>query len=99
MTVKYSQKSLWYATPQNNFSLGYYVFRDIPPDTTDTFVRLATRHTNKPTVLSYDLYSTPAYWWIFNVMNMDVIQDPLRDFIPGLVVRVPTLARLQKLIG
>jgi hypothetical protein len=100
MTItKYSSKSLYYKTPQNNFALGYYVFRDIPEDDTDTFVILAQRHTNKPTVLSYDLYGTPAYWWIFNVLNMDTIQDPLRDFVEGTVIRVPTLTRVQSLIG
>ena len=98
-TTKYSTKSLYYKTPQTNFALSYYVFRDIPPDDSDTYIVLAQRHTNKPTVLSYDLYGTPAYWWIFNVSNMDVIQDPMRDFIEGTVIRVPTLQRLQSVIG
>jgi hypothetical protein len=99
MTVKYSPRSLYYRTPQTDFALSYLVFRDIPPDNTDTYVVLSSRHTNRPTVLSYDLYSTPAYWWVFNVLNMDVIQDPIRDFVAGTVIRVPTLQRLQTIIG
>jgi hypothetical protein len=99
MPVKYSQRSLYYATPQTSFALSYYVQRNIIPDSTDTLVQLSQRHTNKPTVLSYDLYGTPAYWWIFNILNPDVIKDPIRDFKQGVIIRVPTQSRLQTLIG
>jgi hypothetical protein len=99
MPIKYSQKSLYYSTPQNSFALGYYVPRPIPPDNSDTWIKLAKRHINKPTVLSYDLYGTPAYWWIFNVLNPDVIKDPIRDFQEGVIIKVPTLQRLQQVIG
>jgi hypothetical protein len=99
MTVKYSNRSLWFSTPQNSWALGYYVPREIPLDATDTFITLSKRHTNKPTLASYDIWGTPAYWWIFSVMNPDVIKDPIRDFKEGVVLRVPTLQRLQSIIG
>lgn len=99
MPVKYTQRSLYYSTPQNSFALGYYVARPIALDNTDQWIKLAKRHTNKPTVLSYDLYGTPAYWWIFNILNPDVIKDPIRDFQEDVVIRVPTLQRLQQVIG
>ena len=99
MTTVYSKKSIFYSTPQNNFALGYYVHRKLQPDKSDTYVILSSRHAGKPTLLSYDLYATPAYWWIFNVLNMDVIKDPLRDFKESVVLRVPNLTGLQQLIG
>ena len=99
MTVSYSKRSLYYSTPQTSWALGYYVPRPIPLDTTDTWVQLSPRHQYRLTALSYDLYGTPAYWWIFAVMNPDVIKDSVRDAQPGVVIRVPTLARLQQVIG
>jgi hypothetical protein len=99
MPIKYSNRSLYYSTPQNSWALSYYVPRPIALDNSDQWVKLSSRHINKPTVLSYDLYGTPAYWWIFNIMNPDVIVDPIRDFQEGVVLRVPTLGRLQQVIG
>jgi|SRR5882672_5204764 len=99
MTVKYSHRSLYYATSQNSFALSYFVPRPIPLDDTDQWIKLSKRHQNKPTALSYDLFGTPAYWWIFNVLNPDVIKDPIRDFKEGVILRVPTLQRLQQIIG
>ena len=99
MTVTYSNKSIYFATPQTNFALSYWVPRPIPTDNSDSYVKIESRHNFKPTAMSYDLYGTPAYWWTFNTLNMDVIQDPVRDFTTGTVIRVATLQRLQKLIG
>jgi len=99
MTVIYPQKSLYYATPQSSWALGYYVPRPIPVDTSDQWVELSSRHTYKATALSYDLYGTPAYWWTFAVLNPDVISDSVRDFKEGTVIRVASLQRLQQLIG
>ena len=99
MSVSYSSKSIYYKTPQNDFSLQYYVHRDIPQDSTDRYVMLDERHQFKPTVLSYDLYGDPAYWWTFSILNMDQIKDPIRDFQTGTKLRVATLDRLKKVIG
>ena len=99
MTVVYSPKSIYALTPQNNFALDIWVPRIIPPDSSDSYVTIADRHLHRPTFLSYDLYATPAYWWTFNILNMDVIQDPVRDFLSGLVIRVATIQRLQKIVG
>jgi hypothetical protein len=34
-------------------------------------------------LLAYDLYGTPNLWWVFMQRNLDVIQDPILDFVPG----------------
>ena len=49
----------------------------------------------KPDKLSYDLYNTPVYYWVFMVRNIDLIRDPIWDLKSGMVIMVPTLARLQ----
>lgn len=99
MTISYSSKSLWYKTAQNNFSLDILEYRSIPVDDSDIWVKIEKRHEYKPTALSFDLYGTPAYWWIFSVLNVDTIKDPIRDFKANTVIRVPVQSRLLKYVG
>lgn len=97
--IKYSPRSIYYSTPQTSWALSYYVPRPIPLDSTDTWIVLSERHKNRLTLLSYDLYKNPAYWWTFLTLNPDVITDPIRDAQPGLVIRTASLQRLQSIIG
>jgi hypothetical protein len=53
----------------------------------------------KPFMLSYELYGTPAYWWIFSSRNMDVIRDPIYDFTSGTVIFAPTKDRINQILA
>ena len=93
-TVKYSGGSPYVATPQSSWYLDNLVLRDVKPDPTDKFVTIGTSHEMRPYNLSYELYGTKDYWWVFQVLNMNVIRDPIYDFKAGLQIRVPTKERL-----
>lgn len=96
----YSNKSIYHDTPIiNRRFLGFYVDRDIGISGSDEFIELESRHNYRPDILSYDLYGTEKYWWIFPRMNMDLIKDPIKDFKEGLVIRVPTSERLKRSIA
>jgi hypothetical protein len=53
----------------------------------------------RPDLLSYDLYGSVAYWWIFLARNINVIRDPIWDMVAGMAIYVPTASRIQTLIG
>lgn len=97
--VTYDPSSPYYGTPQTNWYLGPITYRDIPAHTSDLYVQLDNKYHNRPDTLSYDLYGTPKYWWVFMVRNIDLIRDPIWDIKSGMVLYVPTLDRLQKIIG
>ena len=93
----YAAKSFFYKTPQDNWGLGYYVDRGLNLDNSDTYQKLLPRHHLRPDLLSYDLYGDPDYWWIIFRMNMNIINDPMRDFISGLIVRCPSIDRVRSI--
>lgn len=92
--TRYSGGSPYAATPQTSWYLDTLVLRDIQPDPTDKPYTIEARHHYRPYNLSYELYGSKDYWWVFMVLNMDLIRDPIYDFKTDLVIRVPTKERL-----
>lgn len=97
--VSYRSSSQYAATPQSSWFLANYVDRNIPSDGTDQLITLGTKYYLRPDLLSYDLYSNTDFWWVFTVLNPDVIIDPIYDMLPGISIYVPTRERLSSLLG
>lgn len=98
--ITYPSTSPYFTTGQTSWYTGPISWRDIPPDATDLYIeKLDKKYENRPDRLSYDLYNTPAYWWVFMVRNMDVIRDPIWDMNAGISIYVPSATYLQTLIG
>lgn len=95
----YAPSSIYYRTPTVNGFLGIYVDREIPESEDDMVISLTTRYANRPDLLSYDLYGTAKYWWIFIRRNRDSIKDPIFDFVEGLEIYAPTKTDLLSYIG
>lgn len=90
----YTDNDIWYNTPLRNGKLGFYVPRDFTFSDDDEYVIIEKRHEFRPYVLSYDLYGNDKIWWIFTILNMDILNDPIRDMREGIVLRVPTKERV-----
>ena len=98
--VNFPSISAYYTTPQTSWYTGPIDLRLIPSDSSDMYIgSLDQRYQYKPDLLSYDLYQTPGYYWVFMVRNMEVIRDPIWDQLAGISIYVPTLSRLQSLLG
>ena len=96
MTITtYGRGSPYSATPQSSWALDNLKIRQLLPDASDTFYVIPTRYNQRPYNLSYDLYGTKDYWWIFMQMNLDLIRDPIYDFKAGITIRVPSKERLM----
>lgn len=93
--TKYSAGSPYAATPQGSWYLENLVLREIKPDPTDKIIVVSNLYNQRPYNLSYDLYGTKDYWWVFMTLNMDQIRDPIFDFVAGITIRVPTKERLM----
>ena len=94
--VKYSGASPYAQTPQNSWFLDNLVLRELKSDPTDTAMVIPTEYDQRPYNLSYELYGTKDYWWVFMVLNMDKIRDPIYDFKAGISIRVPSKTRLMQ---
>ncbi|ASV44766.1 baseplate wedge subunit [Agrobacterium phage Atu_ph07] len=92
--VKYRSGSPYAATPQTSWYLENLVLRQIDRAPSDKKITLHPKYENRPYNLSYDLYGTRDFWWVFMVLNIDIIRDPIYDFKAGIEIYVPTRERV-----
>lgn len=95
--INYPASSPYYTTPQTSWNIGLYQNRAVPTSSDDEFVTIEPKYHLRPDLLSYDLYGSWRYWWVFMVRNLNVIRDPIWDFQSGTSIWIPTNATVQKL--
>ena len=97
--VTYKNSSQYAKTPQSTWFLGNFVYRPIPADGTDQIITLGSKYYRRPDLLAFDLYTNTNFWWVFTILNPDILIDPIYDMIPGITILVPTRQRLANLLG
>ena len=97
--IAYPPTSPYTGTPQTSWYLGRFVWRAIPPDSGDTLYTLLSRHQNRPDTLSFDLYGTPAYWWVFCIRNPFMRAEPIWSCQAGQTIWVPDGGYLRRVVG
>lgn len=97
--VDYKASSPYADTQQTSWFLSNLTYRQIPRDGTDKLKVLENKYENRPDLLSYDLYGTPNFWWIFMIVNPNQIKDPIYDMTAGMAIYVPTRDRLISVLG
>lgn len=99
MEATYSSVSPWYNTKINKNYLMELEIRPVPAEDDDYLYTLEPQYTRRPDLLAYDLYGTPKLWWVFIQRNMDVIRDPVFDFVPGIKIFLPKKSNLIRILG
>jgi len=64
-------------------------------DPLDELYTVPQNYDMRPDLCSYELYGTSKYWWIFAKRNPDIIEDPIRDFTVGTIIRIPSKASID----
>lgn len=95
MKATYSKSSPYYQTPQTSVYLDVWVPPVIQASDTDGIIQISSRYIHRPDLLSQDLYGTPKLWWVFAMINPDIIKDPIYDLTSGLEIRFPAKSQLQ----
>jgi len=96
----YNSTSPWFATSLvNNRYLDILEIRPIPASVDDRKIAIPSQYTHRPDLMAYDLYQDFKLWWVFAQRNMDVIQDPIYDFVPGVEIYIPNAAQLRQKLG
>lgn len=93
----YSGSSPYRSTPQVSNFLPYLDFWNpqiVTPTTDDTFFTIPATYQHRPDLLSFDLYGTTGYWWVFAVRNPDTIKDPIYDLVTGISIFLPAKSGL-----
>lgn len=99
MTATYSIYSPWQDTQIVQDYLDTLTIRPVSAEPDDFLYTIESQYTNRPDLLAYDLYGTPALWWVFVQRNMDVLDDPIFDFVPGKKIYIPKASSLRQVLG
>lgn len=99
MTTKYSANSPWYKTQLVKNYLDVLTIRPVSAEADDYLYTIEPQYTYRPDLLAYDLYGTHELWWVFIQRNLDVLQDPVFDFVPGTKIYLPKNSSLKEVLG
>jgi alpha-L-fucosidase len=95
----YSNTSPWYNTPITNNYLDLLSIRPVSAETDDFLYTIQPQYAYRPDLLAFDLYGTSALWWVFTQRNLDVLQDPILDFVPGTQIYICKNSSLTSALG
>jgi hypothetical protein len=99
MVAVYKNTSPWMETTVNNGYLDFLKIRPIPAEPDDFLYTIEAQYSRRPDLLSFDLYKTSKLWWVFTQRNLNILQDPIYDFIPGVQIYIPKGTNLSKYLG
>jgi len=98
--ANYDSASPWSKTRLVN---GQYLdtlsIRPVPAENDDVLYTIQPQFHQRPDLLAYALYGNQKLWWIFAQRNMDIIKDPVYDFVAGTEIYLPKGQNLQELVG
>lgn len=95
----YTNTSPWASTEIVQNYLGILNIRPVAAEEDDYLYKIEPQYTHRPDLLSYDLYGTSKLWWVFTQRNLNVLQDPIYDFVPGVEIYIPKRSGLAKVLG
>jgi alpha-L-fucosidase len=99
MSSTYQNTSPWFTTQVVNDYLDVLSIRAVSAQSDDFLYTIQPQYTYRPDLLAFDLYGDPALWWVFTQRNMDVLQDPIFDFVPGTKIYIPKNSGLKSVLG
>jgi len=97
--AQYKNTSPWKDTPIVDNYLSFLNIRPVPAEPDDFLYTIESQYTHRPDLLAFDLYKNAKLWWVFTQRNLDVLQDPIYDFIPGVQIYIPKGNSLMKILG
>lgn len=79
--------------------LDFFVPRPVPVSINDILWEISPTYAYRPDLLAFDLYGSRELWWVFAQRNVDILKDPVFDFIPGTKIYLPQETNLRKSLG
>jgi hypothetical protein len=99
MPAQYTSSSPWFNTPIIRDQLSILSIRPVSAEADDYLYTLESQYAYRPDLLAFDLYGDHKLWWVFMQRNMDIIQDPIFDFVTGLQIYIPKPDMLRQVLG
>lgn len=99
MAAIYNNTSPWYNTQVKHNYLDVLSIRPVSAEKDDFLYTIQPQYAYRPDLLAFDLYGDSSLWWVFIQRNLDVIQDPILDFVPGKQIYVCKSSSLTTVLG
>jgi alpha-L-fucosidase len=99
MTAVYRNTSPWYTTTSTQDYLNVLTIRPVSAEVDDFLYTIEAQYTYRPDLLAFDLYGDATLWWVFIQRNLNVLQDPIFDFVPGKKIYIPKSSSLKTVLG
>jgi hypothetical protein len=99
MTANYNNNSPYYLTPITENYLDILQIRPVSAEVDDFLYTIEAQYTYRPDLLAFDLYDDAGLWWVFIQRNLNVLQDPIFDFVPGKKIYIPKKSSLTTVLG
>jgi alpha-L-fucosidase len=99
MAAQYKSTSPWANTSITKNYLDLLTIRPVSAENDDFLYTIESQYAYRPDLLSFDIYGTKDLWWVFIQRNLDVLQDPIFDFVPGVQIYLPKKSSLMKVLG
>ena len=99
MTARYTNTSPWYKTQVKQNYLDVLTIRPVSAEVDDFLYTIEPQYAYRPDLLAFDLYGESALWWVFIQRNLDVLEDPVFDFVPGKRIFIPKNSSLRTALG
>jgi hypothetical protein len=97
--AQYINTSPWYTTQFKQDYLDLLSIRPVSSEPDDFLYVIQSQYAYRPDLLAFDLYGEASLWWVFIQRNLDVLQDPIFDFVPGVKVYIPKKSSLFTVLG
>jgi len=97
--ASYTILSPWYETNSQQDYLDILTIRPVSAEPDDFLYTIESQYMYRPDLLAFDLYGEAGLWWVFMQRNMDVIEDPIFDFVPGKKIYIPKGSSLRTVLG
>ena len=95
----YTNTSPYFTTSIANNHLGTLSIRPVSSEVDDILYTIQPQYTYRPDLLAHDLYGDSSLWWVFIQRNLDILQDPILDFIPGKQIYLCKNSSLKTALG
>lgn len=81
---------LKYTTSTDGIFLDSGKLPALKPSLNDEVYVIAAQYEERPDLLAHQLYGDSNLWWVFSMRNPDVLKDPIRDFVTGTIIILPS---------
>jgi hypothetical protein len=73
--------------------------RPVPINRDDILFEITSEYTYRPDLLAHITYGKRELWWVFAQRNLDILKDPIFDFVAGTKIYLPDPSALKNTLG